>query len=286
MIKTILRYLLIGIIYLNITPTFAQIEHPVSWEITLQHIDKNNYEVRYAATIQAHWHLYSYDIGSGGPVPTTITFKPNDGISIIGNPITSKKPTEKMDPMFDMKIRYFDSEVSFSQKIKISTSVTKITGYVEYMSCNDEKCLQPEQEKFDFPIVASSKEQTIIPAVQPSKSINQNLLKDSIIKEQQTNVKRDSIIKDEIKAIQTNISTPAKASYGLWLIFITGFLGGFLALLTPCVFPMIPLTVSFFIKRKKKHLSNAMLYGLSIIVIYVGLGFITSLVFGPDAMNA
>jgi thiol:disulfide interchange protein DsbD len=188
--------------------------------------------------------------------------------------------------MFDMKIRYFDTEVSFTQKITIAATVSRIAGYVEYMSCNDEKCLQPEQEKFDFPIAASPKEQKTTAAVQPSKSINQNLLKDSIIKEQQSNVKRDSIIKNEIIAIQTTVPSQSKASSGLWLIFITGFLGGFLALLTPCVFPMIPLTVSFFIKRKKKHLSNAMLYGLSIIVIYVSLGFVTSLIFGPDAMNA
>jgi thiol:disulfide interchange protein DsbD len=286
MLKIVHRYLFLGIFCIISIQTFAQIEHPVSWKIALHKIDKNSFDVSYSATIETHWHLYSYDIGSGGPVPTTITFKPNEGIMVIGNPTTNKKPTEKMDPMFDMKIRYFDQNVTFTQKIKIAANVTNIAGYVEFMTCNDEKCLQPEQEQFNFDILDNTKENKSATIVLPKKEITTNISKDSIPKNEQGIVKLDSINKSEIIEPLKNFPKQSKSSSGLWMIFIGGFLGGLLALLTPCVFPMIPLTVSFFIKRKKKHLTNAFLYGLSIIVIYVGLGFITTVIFGPDAMNA
>jgi len=286
MFKIVHRYLFICIFCIISIQTFAQIEHPVSWKIALYKIDKNEFEVTYSATIETHWHLYSFDIGSGGPVPTTITFKPNEGITVIGSPTTNKKPTEKMDPMFDMKIRYFDQNVTFTQKIKTAANVAKIVGYIEFMTCNDEKCLQPEQEQFNFDVPDNTKENKSATIVLPKKEITPNVSKDSIPKTEQEIVKLNSINKSEIIEPLTSFPKQSKSSSGLWMIFIGGFLGGLLALLTPCVFPMIPLTVSFFIKRKKKHLTNAFLYGLSIIVIYVGLGFITTVIFGPDAMNA
>jgi len=287
MFKTLLRYIFISIFCINSLQIFAQIEHPVSWKISINQIDKNIFDIKYAASIEKHWHLYSFDIGSGGPVPTTITFKPSDGISIIGNPTTDKKATEKMDLMFDMKIKYFDENVVFTQRVTTTTIITKIAGYVEYMSCNDEKCLQPEQEAFSFPLanISTVKNQVLGAAQQNLKPAEKASLETKTeIKPTITN--HDSIVKSEIKESKATYPSKAKSISSLWLIFIGGFLGGLLALLTPCVFPMIPLTVSFFLKRKKNHTLNAFLYGLSIIVIYVGLGFITTLVFGPDAMNA
>jgi len=285
MFKYLLSYIIICIFSVNSFQLFAQIEHPVSWKISISKIDNKTYDLKYAASIEKHWHLYSFDIGSGGPVPTTISFKPNEGITLIGNPITNKKATEKMDPMFDMKIKYFDESVEFIQRVKTNEKISKISGYIEYMSCNDEKCLQPEQEQFNFPIlitesgINTKKEIAVKPI-----NLESNKQEDSI-SETTSNFKTEIIKSDNIES-KIKSPTNSKSTTSLWFIFISGFLGGLFALLTPCVFPMIPLTVSFFIKRKKNHAINSFIYGASIIVIYVGLGFITTLLFGPDAMNA
>jgi len=285
MLKTILRYIFISILCSFSLQIFAQIEHPVSWKITLNPIDNCTFDLKYAATIEKHWHLYSFDIGSGGPVPTTISFIPNDGITLVGNPLTNKKATEKMDPMFDMKIKYFDDYVEFSQRIKTKVSLSKISGYVEYMACNDEKCLQPEQVQFSFPISNNTNKQESIASQKKIKNTvpTNNVAVDEI---KTTTKESDTTQSNRIIKPETTIPLQSKSSSSFWLIFIGGLLGGFLALLTPCVFPMIPLTVSFFLKQKQNHRLNALLYGFSIIVIYVGLGLVTTLLFGPDAMNS
>jgi len=261
--KHFYRLILILLLCINALQNFAQIEHPITWGISYKQIDEKTIDINCAATIEKHWHLYSFDIPKNGPVPTSIVFKPNDGISIIGSIKTNKKPIEKFDAMFDMKIHYFENNVVFKQRINLKKNITKVSGYIEYMLCNDEKCLPPDQEKFNIKLkVNKSKNTDSIKAIQtihPSK------------------IEKKQIVYPQPKS---------RSKSGLWLIFIGGFLGGLLALLTPCVFPMIPLTVSFFIKRKKNHTTNALLYGLSIILIYVGLGFLTTLLFGPDAMNA
>lgn len=283
--KSVYRLILIFILCINASQNFAQIEHPISWKMSYKQIDEKTIDIHCTATIEKHWHLYSFDIPQNGPVPTSIVFKPNDGITVIGSIKTNKKPIEKFDAMFDMKIHYFENTVIFKQRINIKQNTTQVSGYIEYMLCNDEKCLPPDQEKFNFQLKANStKKNDTTKTIQATKSVNTDNKQNTII--QSTKLKVNSIKNTELSKQTQNQQHKSRSKSGLWLIFIGGFLGGLLALLTPCVFPMIPLTVSFFIKRKKNHTTNALLYGLSIILIYVGLGFLTTLLFGPDAMNA
>lgn len=228
----------------------AQIEQPVTWTFTSTIISKQEVEIVCKANFQKPWHIYSSDMGKGGPVSTALVITNEQGIATIGGFEASRKAIESYDSSFMMKIRNFDSSVDFKQRVSISSPKTTIAGYVEFMACNDTKCLPPQQVNFSLDIDASK-----------AKPVNE-------------------ISKTENSQTQSNI--------GLLLIFIGGFLGGLLALLTPCVFPMIPMTVSFFIKRgdKKHGVRDAIIYGISIIVIYVLLGLSVTLLFGSDAMNA
>ena len=285
MFKSIFWSLFVSLLCIISFNGFAQIEHPISWDITINKIDNSTFDLKYTASVEKKWHLYSFDIADGGPVPTSFTIKPSEGITLVGSIKTDKKAIEKFDPMFDMTIKYFEDNVTFIQRISIKQAVKQIQGSIEFMACNDAKCLPPDQVKFNVQIPVNLNKTEILPPIQPSKQsdIESNkqakTIQVSPINSNQTN-------NTESKIQSKPISKNKNAKKGLWLIFIGGFLGGFLALLTPCVFPMIPLTVSFFIKRKEKRLSNALLYGLSIITIYVGLGFITTFLFGPDTMNA
>jgi len=228
----------------------AQIEQPVKWTFTSNIISKQEVEIVCKADFQKPWHIYSSDIDKGGPVATAIIITKAQGVATIGKFIASRNPIERYDSSFMMKIRYFDSAVEFKQRVSITSPKITIAGYVEFMVCNDSKCLPSQQSNFSLDIDASN-----------AKTVNE-------------------IPKSENQQTQSSI--------GLWLIFLGGFLGGLLALLTPCVFPMIPMTVSFFIKRgdKKHGIRDAIIYGVSIIVIYVLLGLSVTLLFGSDAMNA
>ena len=226
----------------------AQIFNPVEWEFSQKQLSENEIELRFKANIEDHWHLYSQNIEQDGPVPTEFTFTTKGGYELVGGVIEGK-PIEEFDPNFDMVLKYFGKEAVFTQKIKvISSKDFKIEGNVYFMVCDEKQCLPPEEVKFSFDIKA---------AADGTTSSSEEPL-------------------DE------------KEAGGMWWLFFISFLSGFAALLTPCVFPMIPMTVSFFTKQSKtkaKGITNAIIYGLSIIVIYVALGVGVSSIFGADALN-
>ena len=226
----------------------AQIFNPVKWDFSQKQLSENEIELRFKANIEDHWHLYSQNIEQDGPVPTEFTFTTKGGYELVGGVIEGK-PIEEFDPNFDMVLKYFGKEAIFTQKIKvISSKDFKIEGNVYFMVCDEKQCLPPEEVKFSFDIKA---------AADGTTSSSEEPL-------------------DE------------KEAGGMWWLFFISFLSGFAALLTPCVFPMIPMTVSFFTKQSKtkaKGITNAIIYGLSIIVIYVALGVGVSSIFGADALN-
>ena len=226
----------------------AQIFNPVKWEFSQKQLSENEIELQFKANIEDHWHLYSQNIEQDGPVPTEFTFTTKGGYELVGGVIEGK-PIEEFDPNFDMVLKYFGKEAVFTQKIKvISSKDFKIEGNVYFMVCDEKQCLPPEEVKFSFDIKA---------AADGTTSSSEEPL-------------------DE------------KEAGGMWWLFFISFLSGFAALLTPCVFPMIPMTVSFFTKQSKtkaKGITNAIIYGLSIIVIYVALGVGVSSIFGADALN-
>ena len=259
-------------------PAFAQIQEPVKFTSELKSISEDEAEIIFKGTIEMGWHIYSTDLGEGGPISATFNIDKINGIELIGKLTPKGKEREKMDPLFDMKVRYFEDEATFVQKIKFTSKDYHIEGYLEYGACNDENCLPPTSVEFSF--------------------------KKGNVTEQSNNetAKADSGFSfKEIKTGTTDYWTPVideLNSFGehtdnsempWYYIFFTGFIGGLLALFTPCVWPIIPMTVSFFLKRskdRKKGIRDAWTYGASIVVIYLTLGLAITLIFGASALNA
>lgn len=270
-----MKKIIIIILLLFSASMFAQMYNPVKWSTSVEKVSDKEYILKAQAVIQSGWHLYGQYIEEGGPSRTAFIFK-NAGkkFELIGK-TTEEKGHEVVDKIFDMKIKYFEDKALFTQKIKFtSNEISNIDGEVEFMVCDDSNCLPPTSEELAFKIPIGKK------AVSAENSI----------------VKQDSI-SEEKAVLDTKEKTPEKAAHlpkktesrGLLTIFILAFLSGFAALLTPCVFPMIPMTVSYFTKQSKTKaagIKNAMIYGFSIVIIYVLLGSIVTAIFGADSLNA
>ncbi len=288
----------------------AQIFEPVKWDFRVDQKGKEATLV-FTATIDKGWHLYSQFIDDGGPIPTAFVFDESDKYVLIGS-TTEGEPEEYFDPNFEMDLKFFSNKAEFKQKIKVSAAAAfKLSGYVEFMVCDDERCLPPDQVDFSLDITGagdatgSVKETTPTPVKEtpegneesaqlaPEIIVQDPFVIDSIVAASEANAGptvSESDNPGEV-VLETGCGeTEGETTDGSFLgIFIGGILGGLLALLTPCVFPMIPMTVSFFTKRsssRKKGMMNAIIYALSIIIIYVGLGFLVTVTLGSDALNA
>lgn len=274
----------------------AQIVEPVKWKITCDE-NKDNLVVTFTATIDAGWHVYDKNLPEGGPISTQFVIETNDNLTVVGSVQSLQKPTEKFEDMFQMNLRWFEKEVTFQQTFHIENSNNYlIDGYVEYMACDNSNCLPPTKEPFHFEkkkqqnnnanTPSTEKESTATPFSFPIVNTDktaENTDSDTTILPTTATDTWASVI-NELQAFGEE--THAESG-NIWTIFFMGLLGGLLAILTPCVWPIIPMTVSFFLHRKDgKGKSSALLYGLSIIVIYVGLGVLLTILFGADALNA
>jgi thiol:disulfide interchange protein len=279
--------------------SIAQILTPVKWSFVSENVNDKEATLVLKAKIENKFHIYSQFLVGEGPIPTTFTFNPSSDYELNGK-VTESKPIEEYDPNFDMKLKYFNDHAEFRQKIKIKSSRPfKVTGVLNFMACDDHQCLPPADVDFSFNVNPSAngiKESEKIPSsTDTAKSSEKVLTIDSIQKNADssnsssilTSTKSSGIIKNLEPGCGSD-SDASVSSSTLWGIFIGGILGGLLALLTPCVFPMIPMTVSFFTKRsknRKKGITNAFLYALFIIFIYVGLGLLVTVTLGSDALN-
>lgn len=266
---------------------FSQIHNPVKWSTSVVAVSDTKYDLIIQATIADGWHLYSQNVPENGPMPTAFSFNKSSGFELIG------KTTEEIghtvnDPIFEMKITFFEKKAVFKQRINVlSAKAFKISGEAEFMVCNDENCLPPTYQDLQFnvnPVATLAVNSTVaIPAVAVDSAASLTASADEII--------------DTVSTTET--AAPVKAvpekgadkgnSRSLWTIFILSFFSGFAALLTPCVFPMIPMTVSFFTKQSKtkvEGIRKAIFYGLSIIGIYIFLGAVVTWAFGADSLNA
>lgn len=273
---------------------FAQILKPVKWSFSVNRMNDCEAELIFKAKIDKGFHVYSQFLDKeDGPVATTFNIDKSNDFALDGK-VTEGKPIEEYDPNFEMKLKFFANEATFKQKIKITNlKAFSIKGYLNFMVCDDSKCLPPEDIDFEFKINAAPGKPCS--DAKEKKAEKPGVDTAAIVAPKVDSSKADTSAKSEIIS-NNNTQDIVKASAeekqenkGAWAIFVAGFLGGLLALLTPCVFPMIPLTVSFFTKssgNRKKGLMNALIYGLSIILIYVTLGMIITLSLGPDALNA
>ena len=254
----------------------AQVLEPVQWSFSAKRINATGAELTFTATIEKGWYLYSQNIPEGGPVPTSFIFDESSDYELIGE-TSEPVPIEKYDEIFLMDLKFFDGKPVFTQKIKPLTSASfKVTGYLEFMCCDNTRCLPPTP--IDFEITVPAFETT-----EPVGAIDVELVDKPFEDTGKAEEKETTVagLTDEPTATETE-------RRGLWYIFIFGIGGGLLALLTPCVFPMIPMTVSYFIRNtsnKAKGRTDAIIYGLSIVFIYVLLGTVISLIFGADGLN-
>ena len=286
MTKRLLFYWLLSVL-LNL-PIIAQIQEPIKFNTEWKQNTDTEAEIIFNAKIDNGWHVYSTELGEGGPISATFNIDKIEGAEIIGKLTPIGNEIDEMDPIFGMRVRYFKDKATFIQKVKITDKNYLIKGYLEYGACNDENCLPPTSVDFNF-------NGTI------NNAVSNNESKDENINEAETNGKlsltplkigsaeKTDYWKPVISELNSFGEHAGKESMSWIYIFLTGLAGGLLALFTPCVWPIIPMTVSFFLKRtkdKKKGIRDAWTYGASIVVIYLTLGLAITLIFGASALNA
>lgn len=280
----------------------AQIQDPVKFNSELKILAADEAEVVFTAAIDKGWHVYSTDLGDGGPISATFNVEKIFGAEVVGKLKPVGKEISTFDKLFEMKVRYFENMAQFVQKLKLTGGAYQIEGYLEYGACNDENCLPPTQVPFKFSGKAEGAAKEAAAAAAETKAEEQPAKQEAVSGTApvaaiggadgptEINVAdKADLWKPVISELQSLGETTSQEDMSWIYIFITGFAGGLLALFTPCVWPIIPMTVSFFLKRskdKKKGIRDAWTYGASIVVIYVTLGLAITLVFGASALNA
>jgi thiol:disulfide interchange protein DsbD len=292
-----LLLILTSFLTLNFFTTHAQVKMPVKWNYSVKKTADCEYELIFTATMENGWHLYSQIPTEDGPLPTVFIFDKSASYKLVGKTI-EPKPISLPEPAFNNAIiNYFEKSVSFKQKIKSLTdgSIT-IKGNIEGMTCNEAQCI-PFTPPFDFEFKITDAKKCVDTNIDSQNKNSSDCFCDTAAILKMVSTQKNNSAPDtssaNTSAQKTENKAPAeneKVSDKSWIgIFIEGFLGGLLALLTPCVFPMLPMTVSFFIKQSKtkvKGISNALIYAGSIMAIYVTLGLGVTLIFGSDALNA
>ena len=280
----------------------AQIQDPVKFNSELKILAADEAVVVFTAAIDKGWHVYSTDLGDGGPISATFNVEKISGAEVVGKLKPVGKEISTFDKLFEMKVRYFENTAQFVQKLKLTGGAYQIEGYLEYGACNDENCLPPTQVPFKFSGKAEGAAKEAAAAAAETKAEEQPAKQETVSgtapvaaiggADGPTEIKvadKVDLWKPVISELNSLGETTSQEDMSWIYIFITGFAGGLLALFTPCVWPIIPMTVSFFLKRskdKKKGIRDAWTYGASIVVIYVTLGLAITLVFGASALNA
>lgn len=267
-------------------PALAQIQEPIKFKTEWKQNSDTEAEIVFNATIDKGWHVYSTELGEGGPISATFNIDKIEGAETVGKLTPVGNEINEMDPIFGMKVRYFKDKATFIQKIKITDVNYNIKGYLEYGACNNENCLPPTSVDFNFNgtgvNVASGSNNNSETVANTENELELSPLKLG-------NSEKTDYWKPVINELNSFGEHAGEESMSWIYIFLTGLAGGLLALFTPCVWPIIPMTVSFFLKRtkdKKKGIRDAWTYGASIVVIYLTLGLAITLIFGASALNA
>lgn len=294
----------------------AQMAKPVHMSSKLKTNGTAEGEIVFSGSIDPGWHVYSTGLGSDGPISATFHVDKKDGVELVGKLMPRGKEIAKFDKMFEMNLRYFEGSVTFVQKVKFTKPEYTIDGYLEYGACNDESCLPPQE----VGIKQSGKSPAFVAPTQPEQN-KKEIGVDPAVAAAQAKAKADSlatvalqggadsVARGDSATIAASLSSTDTESWwkpvvdelksfggtndvmghSLWYLFLMGIIGGLLALIMPCIWPIIPMTISFFLKRskddKKKGIRDAIIYGVSIVVIYLGVGLLVTAVFGPSKLN-
>ena len=284
-----------GAMLLMVLTAMAQMEDPVKFTAEIKTGKTAEAEIVFSGRIEAGWHIYSTDLGSSGPTEASFHVNKADGIELVGKLMPRGNEKSHFDAMFGMNVRYFEGTAQFVQKIRFTKPTYTIDSYLEYGVCSDENCLPPGEvalkKSGKSPAVAAATE----PAAAEVAEAAAPVVADSTVAPADSAVAPVTAstetlwwqpVTEQLEALDSEANI---ANHSLWYIFIVGFIGGLLALVMPCIWPIIPMTISFFLKRAKddrrKGIKDAMTYGLSIVVIYLGLGLLITAIFGPSKLN-
>ncbi len=299
-------------------PLLAQMQEPVKFSVAQNKLSDSEFEIVFTGNIDPGWHVYSTDIPEGGPTPATINFDEQKGVEPVGKLTARGNVHKAFDELFGMEVSYMEGTAVFVQKMRITEASYSVKGYLNYGACNDQNCMPPTNVEFSFegegkPQAAaakaapekkkevaeaeSAKKEEAAPLVEAKEAVAvpaDSVVVDSAVAAVPADNKAAvgttdywTPVIDELAAFGEAASNAAQQAW--WKIFLLGFVGGLVALLTPCVWPIIPMTVSFFLKRsgdKRKGIRDAATYGVSIVVIYVLLGLVITAIFGASALNA
>lgn len=284
-----------GAMLLMVLTAMAQMEDPVKFTAEIKTGKTAEAEIVFSGRIEAGWHIYSTDLGSSGPTEASFHVNKADGIELVGKLMPRGNEKSHFDAMFGMNVRYFEGTAQFVQKIRFTKPTYTIDAYLEYGVCSDENCLPPGEvalkKSGKSPAVAAATEPAgaeVADAAAPVVADSTVVPADSAVAPvtASTETLWWQPVTEQLEALDSEANI---ANHSLWYIFIVGFIGGLLALVMPCIWPIIPMTISFFLKRAKddrrKGIKDAMTYGLSIVVIYLGLGLLITAIFGPSKLN-
>ena len=292
----------------------AQMQNPIHFSVSQKQVSPSEVDVIFTGRIDKGWHVYSTGLPDDGPISATLTTETADGAKATGKLKAQGNEINQWDEMFGMKLRYFENSVTFVQRYKLTGGKYRVKGFLEYGACNDQNCLPPTQVEFDY--TGEAHPQPFPKGGEANDNVNANPNpNDNVNENENENLSslssEDALRINELKKPDTLNVNQAVDTTALWApvtgelqkfngetgsnrsllyVFLMGLLGGLLALFTPCVWPIIPMTVSFFLKRskddKKKGIRDAILYGISIIVIYLTLGLLITALFGASSLNA
>lgn len=271
---------------LTVLAVRAQILEPVTFKTEVKQVSDDRVEVVFTGTIDAGWHVYSTELGDGGPISATFNVDKIQGAEPVGKLKPVGKEISAYDKLFEMQVRYFEKTAQFVQELKLTGGAWQVAGYLEYGACNDENCLPPTQVPFSFEGKADGVSHASAPLAEGKAEANPDEEAANVTTSLSAEPDYWKPVVDELNSFGESV---AQRDLSWLYVFGMGFVGGLLALFTPCVWPIIPMTVSFFLKRtkdKKKGIRDAFTYGASIIVIYVALGLIITALFGANALNA
>ncbi len=294
----------------------AQIQDPVHFTVAQKSLSDTEFEVVFSARIDKGWHVYSTNLPDDGPISATLTTEQADGVEPVGRLTPRGKEIKEYDPLFDMTLRYFEERVQFVQRYKITAKTYAVKGYLEYGACNESNCMPPTDVEFSFKGTANGNESAANANANGGNSntnaANADNDPNGLLDTAQSDITQSDTAQSDTVNTQASLTSDTPSSATLWqpviselqafdgggdsgnrpwiYIFLMGLVGGFIALFTPCVWPIIPMTVSFFLKRakddRKKGIKDAVTYGVSIIVIYLALGLIITAIFGASSLNA
>lgn len=300
--KRIKNMLLISLLAMVAITASAQMQDPVHFSVQQKQVSPTEVQVIFTGKIDAGWHVYSTGLPADGPISATLTTEASEGAKADGKLKAQGKEISNYDKLFDMNLRYFENNVTFVQKYKVTGKTYHIKGFLEYGACNDQNCMPPTQVEFDYkgegpkdaPEAQEEKKSDDENAAGEEEGEKVGESADSLAAAAAVvpldSAEVDGLWKPVIKELQAFNGGSATQNRSLLYIFLMGILGGLVALFTPCVWPIIPMTVSFFLKRakddKKKGIKDAITYGISIVVIYLALGLAITAIFGASALNA